>query len=188
MEQRSSSGGERAGAKGRQNQTGEACSGSSGSYRNEETDHVVIKLVAAILSYPPFYVCIPTACLSQDGVSDDMKYIRTLGYKIRFLDQGLLHSILECSLPLDTFCSITYRWGSNTRCAILLIQPTDTDQLHPPHPGTPLTSCCLAKAPSILLPLSPTSDWKVENTPQPYPTLLYPLPLSARHSFSKAWQ
>ena len=53
------------------------------------TDRVVIKLVVAILSYPPFYVCIPTACLSQDGVSDDMKYIRTLGYKIRFLDQGL---------------------------------------------------------------------------------------------------
>ena len=75
MEQRSSSGGERAGAKGRQNQTGEACSGSNGSYRNEETrrtdgrtDHVVIKLVAAILSYPPFYVCILAVCLSHTGV------------------------------------------------------------------------------------------------------------------------
>ena len=51
--------------------TGRACSGS-GSYRNEETNrqtrtsHVVIKLVAAILSYPPSYVCIPTMRMKQD--------------------------------------------------------------------------------------------------------------------------
>ena len=35
--------------------------------RDGRTDHVVIKLVAAILSYPPFYVCIHTVRLSQEG-------------------------------------------------------------------------------------------------------------------------